>query len=125
MALGALGAIGAFWNLWFLCALGFLVFAIPWGSPWRTDWELRGYTMSMAVNYWRYGSVLDNQIERIAGNFYGFDYYRMCPNKVKITRRLRNAVEDIESGVVLRGDHAAPFRLVYGLLQEQGAVKVA
>lgn len=125
LALGALGALGAFWNLWFLLCLGFLVFAAPWGSRWRTHWELRGYTMSMAVNYWRYGSISDTQKENIARNFYGMDYYRMCPNKEKIRGLLQEQADAIASGAVLEGEERYPFRVVYGLLQDQGAVKVA
>jgi hypothetical protein len=125
LALGALAAFGAFWNLWFLTALGCLAFAAPWPAKWRTDWELRGYTMSMAVNHWRHGNVQSWQIDGIVKNFTGFDYYRMCPNEGKIRRWLGEALLAIADGTLLQGSEAEPFRDVHELLAAQGVVKVA
>jgi hypothetical protein len=41
--------------LWFFAL--FFLFAAPIPAYWRTRWEVRGYTMSMAVNAWRHGSL--------------------------------------------------------------------
>jgi hypothetical protein len=95
--LGALLALGAFFIPWFLLALLALA---PWPSPWRTKWEMRGYTMSMATNYWRYGKITDDTKEWIGQNFWGWNYYKMAWRKKKIQKRLDDASDSIITGAV-------------------------
>jgi hypothetical protein len=78
-----------------------LLAALPWPSPGRKNIELRGYMMTMAINYWRYGSVKGSTVEWIAQQFTSSGYYYMWPFKQSILDSLWQAVDDIESGKVL------------------------
>jgi hypothetical protein len=120
LLLGALLALGAFWCLWFLLALGSLLFGLPWPSKWRTDAEMRGYGMTMAVNYWRYGSIREDLKTHIAERFLGWDYYRMSASKKRVTERINRIGEALQSGAILIGGPAKPYRDVHGLLEEEG-----
>lgn len=125
IALGALAAFGAFWCLWALLSLGFLGFAAPWPSRWRTAAELRGYGMSMALNYWRYGSVSDDLRERVAMKFLGWDYYRMSAFRRRVVERINRILESFQSGAIFLGDRAEPYRVIYALLEGEGVLRSA
>lgn len=73
-----------------------LLFASPLPAYWRMKAELRGYTMNMAVNYWRYGFVHAVTINWIIKRFTEWDYFRMWPFKDDIGKRIAYAVHDIE-----------------------------
>jgi len=62
---------GAGWVFGALCAS-------PLASQPRTMAELRGYSMNMAINYWRYGEVSDGTKEWVKGIFLDWSYYKMC-----------------------------------------------
>lgn len=123
LALLALGAIGAFWSLWFLLCLVFLLAAAPWPSRGRTALEMRGYTMSMAADFWKHGRITDATKEHIAQHFTGWNYYKMCPNEKKVRDQLDAAARRIESGEILVGAGAEPYADIHALLQAQGVVK--
>jgi hypothetical protein len=91
-----------------------LLAALPWPSPSRKNIELRGYMMSMAVNYWRYGSVRGATVEEIAKQFASSGYYFMWPFKQSILDSLWKAVDDIESGKVLNDP---VFREVHDIIK--------
>lgn len=108
---------------WFLLNLLWLAALAPWPAPGREWAELRGYTMSMAVNYWRYGSVADGTVEWIEPQFTGWPYYKMSWRSAeKMRARLRVQVELITSGKILEGPENEPFRKVKALLEQAGAV---
>lgn len=80
MALCALGALAAiFYSEFWLFSLCALVFLAPWPAFGRAMIELRGYTMSMAVNMWRYGTVLESTKDALVGKFCKWSYYKMWP----------------------------------------------
>jgi len=123
LALMSLGAIGAFWGgLGFLWFLAFLVFALPWPAKWRTAAEMRGYAMSMAVNYWRYGTVTESQKEHVVARFVGWDYYRMSASKKKTRARVEAYVKALEDDSILFGKKAEPYRVMYNLLKDNGII---
>lgn len=98
LAVFSLLSLGAFLDLRFLFALGFLVFALKLPSP-RMRWELRGYTMSLAVRYWR-GDVnlqwhLGNYAKILSGNLY---WMLVSEEKAK------KALEDNLQNKVMTGD---------------------
>jgi len=102
IALLALGAVvAAFHSLWWLLCLVALIAAAPLPSPWRTHWEMRGYTMTMAVAAWKHGNVKPDMTEWVAKEFTGWTYYKMWPYKKSTKRRLADAVGRIHSGDVL------------------------
>jgi len=86
---------------WTLILLAFLVFAAPIPAYWRMKWEVRGYTMSMAMNYWKHGSIMPSTIEWMATHFTSMNYYAMWPFKKSMIKRLNQAADDIRSGKVL------------------------
>ncbi len=102
IALLSLGAIAAaFHSLWWLLFLVALVAAAPLPSPWRAHWEMRGYTMTMAVHAWRTGKVAPELTGWIAEQFTGWSYYRMWPFEKSVRNRLFKAISRIHSGDVL------------------------
>jgi hypothetical protein len=122
LALLALGAVGAFWSRWFLLSLVFLLALAPWPSRGRTRAEMRGYAMSMAMNFWRHGSIDQGTKDYIAVHFTGWSYYRMCPNTRKVQVELDAWAAQISSGEILKGVDKQPFADIYALLQEKGVV---
>lgn len=107
----------AFVSPWFLLNLLWLVALAPWPAPWREWAELRGYTMSMAVDYWRYGSVQDGTIEWAEPQFTGWAYYKMSWRTPEHMRAiLRDQVERIVTYRVVEGPENEPFRRVRDLL---------
>jgi len=121
-AAGALLAFGAFWSLWFLLALGFLGFLAPWGSKGRTKWEMRGYTMSMAVNYWRYGSVADWQKLNIVENFTGPNYYYMCRDRAAMDSKVHVAELLIMKGEAAKKTHPLVVQDMLSVLRAHDAL---
>ena len=63
-----------FWNPWFFLAI---LCILPFPAPWRTKFELRGYTISMACRYWLLGREPDYHF--FIKQFTGPNYYFMCP----------------------------------------------
>lgn len=49
--------------LWVWWPLAFLVFLAPIPSPWRLQYEMRGYGMTMAVWYWYKGSGIPTALK--------------------------------------------------------------
>jgi hypothetical protein len=123
LAIFALGVLAAFWSLWALLALVFLLALAPWPSRGRTDIEMRGYGMSMAVDYWRYGSINPGTKDWIAGIFVGWSYYRMSASLPKVKAQLDAIEKQIADSSILSGDYATPYRDVYLLLKNAGVVR--
>jgi hypothetical protein len=116
LALLSVVSLAAFASLWFLFGLLFLVALAPWRSKHRTMWEMRGYSMSMAVNYWRYDRIREATKENIVGIFTGWAYYRMGGTDAEwVRRQLDEQVELIESDKIL--DEGEPYREVHLLLK--------
>lgn len=112
-----------FVNLWFLLNLVWLCALVPWPAPGREWAELRGYTMSMAVNYWRYGSIAPGTLEWIEPQFTGWSYYKMSWRaSAKMQARLQTQVALIVSGKILEGPENEPFRKVKALLDQMEEV---
>lgn len=108
---------------WFLFNLLWLAALAPWPAPGRTWAELRGYTMTMAVNYWRFGTVEDGIVEWVEPQFTGWPYFKMSwQSSAKMQERLRQQVELIKSGKILEGAENEPYRKVKALLDQLGEV---
>ena len=122
-ALGALVTFGAFWSPWFLLSLVFLLALAPWPAPWRAKWEMRGYVMSMAVNYWCYGDIRDDQVEHIGHNFWGPNYYYMRRGQSKILEDLKLKVLKIIKGEATSLTHPVAVLDMLEVLRSHSAVK--
>lgn len=97
-----------------------LLSVIPWPSLWRTHWEKRGYTMSMAVFYWVNGEVHDGLKKPIRDNFLGMSYFKMSWSPKDIDQWITKTVSDIESGALGKDPI---YGAVYQFLLDQGLVK--
>jgi hypothetical protein len=106
LGLLALGAFAAFASLWFLFFLAAFLFVLPWPALWRMKWELRGYSMTMAVNIWKHGSLQERAFDDILETFTGWSYYKMWWSKKGMTRRLRVTETVIHNGDILRWSFA-------------------
>jgi hypothetical protein len=104
------------WWVVLITAIPAIVCAMPIPSYWRMKWEMRGYSMSMAMNYWRYGSIQDSTIKHITSQFTGWPYYKMWPFKEDMRLRMKQAVIDIESGSA-----GQPFTIMKDFVEEHEA----
>jgi hypothetical protein len=92
------------------------------GAAWaRALGEFRGYTISMAMNYWKRGSILPDTITWIADHFTSGDYYWMLPWKKYVMWRLKRNAERIVNGKILKRPWA---KKVHGVLIKAGVAKV-
>ncbi len=117
-AVAALSALLAIWvGPWGLINLAPLLLLLPWPAPGRKNIELRGYTMSMAVNHWRYGGeVRETTKNWIAKQFTGSFYYFMWPFHGSIYRMLDEVSRDLDDDNVLDWENAETFVWVRGLI---------
>ncbi len=98
----------------FLLSLCFLICLAPIPSVGRRNIELNGYTMSMAVGYWRTGVISDADIDWAAAQFTGPAYYFMWPWEEDVLHELRLRAIKIRTGQVL-ADHV--FQKVYEIVK--------
>lgn len=113
----ALGALGAFWHLW---CLAFLLALLPIPAYWRMQYELRGYAMNCAMQFWMNGYIDPDYKKFVVSQFTGWNYYRMWPDTVDMESRLKMVEKDIRSGVICDGPDGLPYlriRTVLELLQ--------
>lgn len=117
----AFAALAAIWtSLWALTALVFLIAAAPWPSRGRTQAELRGYAMDIAISYWLEGELPEWKRDWIRGVFTGWSYYRMCPDGAYIDRQIDEMLNNLSAFGVPVTEDAQPYHVVHDLLQEQG-----
>ena len=76
-------ALAGFWNPWFFL---FALCVLPWPALWRAKFELRGYTISMAVRWWLLQKEPDYDF--FAKQFTGPSYYFMYPFESYVKERL-------------------------------------
>ena len=77
-----------------------LVSLAPWPSPWRVQWEKRGYAMTFAVVYWLSGSIPDHLRQKVRDYFLGWSYYKMSRNPIDIDNWIASVSVDIEGGTI-------------------------
>ena len=91
-------------------ALNWLGFAMG-----RAIAELRGYTISMACNHWRYGHINRSTVDWIVRHFTGPSYYFMLPWKWLATKLVLRQIKKIEDGRILKSPWA---NKVYAIMRE-------
>lgn len=97
--------------LWFLL---FLLFLAPLPAPLRSDEEHTAYAMSMAVNYWRYGTITDYQVSWVANQFTSSSYYFMWPFRKWVVERVEAEALKVVNG---QYDRVYPFSFVKSLVE--------
>jgi len=91
-----------------------LLLAAPIPAYFRMKEELDGYTMSMAVNWWRTGFISATYIAWVAEQFTGPGYYFMWPFKRNIKNRLNKRAAHIKIGIY---DDLYPYNKVKSLIK--------
>jgi hypothetical protein len=125
--LSAVGYIGL--SVWLakwmtLLAVGAFLPLIPMSSPWRAKWEYRGYTMGIAISYWKYGSASDEYLKRRVPTFTGPDYYFMDRNPDRVLSKLKSIRASVADGSILTGADARPYQRTFDVLDELKLVSV-
>lgn len=116
-AILALPALLAVWfsNWWMVFALA-LVFIAPLPAPGRRHFEMRAYTMSMAVNYWRYGYIRPLTRKNIVDQFTGPAYYYMWPSFIGTLQYLDLSITALETNEVMEWYNPEPFKKMKELI---------
>lgn len=115
----ALGCFFSFFGFPLLALLTAMACLIPWPSVGRTHWELRGYTMSLAVEYWLTGQYISpDSLANVKKQFTSMAYYRMCWSDGGITKQLADARERIWTGI----EKEEPYAFVHKFLSDRGMV---
>lgn len=103
-----------------LALVGGLAFLAPWPGPWRTHWELRGYTMTIAVKLWL-GDTLDTKRrDHIVEHFLGSAYYFMSWTRPAIEAKVDEAIRQATAGELQEN---APFARICELLYQQSILR--
>jgi len=123
--LTAVGYVGL--SIWLtkwlaLLAVGAFLPLIPFRSPWRAEWEYRGYSMGIAISYWKYGSVRDSYLEARVPTFTGSDYYFMDRNPARVLSRLKGIRSSVQDGSLLLGVDARPYQRTHAALASLNVV---
>jgi hypothetical protein len=123
--LAAFSLLAFFAFLWtpMLWALVFLVFALPLPSIGRRNIERRGYLMSFAINYWRYGSVMQEQIDQVLNQFTKSYYYFMWPFRKWMLKLLWKDIQTLKDKTVFVRRYGTPYLHVHEILIASGAIK--
>jgi len=108
---------------WTALAVAVFVPLIPISSHWRAAWEFRGYSMTMAFDYWRSGKLEDSELTWIQEIFTGSDYYFMDPNATRVAAKLKAIKVSIIDGSLLVGADARPYQRTLDLLKQLGQAK--
>lgn len=113
LALCSLGALGG--NLWWLLNLMWLVCIAPLPAYLRAREERSAYVTNLAINYWRYGSVLPSTKTWLAKQFYSSMYYFMWPFKSQVENWMDEEERKIIAGEY---DDVSPYKELKELLEE-------
>jgi len=114
VALGATGVLLVHFGGWYhlLVALGAVLCLCPWPALWRTQWELRGYGMNIALAQWLYNTFSTRHLESILSQFVGPSYYYMCWSKSKVVETMKEYNVRAKNGTL-----SDPYQLIYTFLK--------
>lgn len=102
-------------SMWLFLSVFFL-FLLPLPSPGRMYIEYRGYTMSMAVNFWRYGWISKRTKDWIYSRFTGSTYYMMWPFHNHIKKMFKESIASLNDDSIFNWRNADPFSDVHEIL---------
>lgn len=105
---------------WAALFIGGLALLTPLPSPGRVHWEMRGYTMTLAILVWTYGPPPDVVRGMVARHFYGPDYFYMSWSRARTEARLNAAVWEAQEGTLLSD---VPFGIVHAFLAQHRALR--
>jgi hypothetical protein len=102
--------------LYFLALLGMA----PWPAPWRTKWEGRGYTMTLAVLEWTVSAPPAVLLDVTVKHFTGPDYYFMSWAGKDVATTLRDGIWKAATGELQKEQ---PYGMVYDFLAAHGDLR--
>jgi hypothetical protein len=116
----AIFALPAVFGNWWLVWLVALLALAPWPSRGRTEYEMRGYSVTYALWFWdTKGRVPDSVRDGIVRQFTGWNYYCMWPYPSQIRTRLgllnialRTGANGIDSAKILQEVPAEDVRRI-------------
>lgn len=115
-------AVAAIWfSNWWLMGLLPLICLAPWPSTGRAALEMRGYSMNITINMWRYGGLSEETRNWIVEKFAGWEYYKMMPNEKFIRKwigKTEQLVRNIDAVKVSRMifDESEAYSEIYEML---------
>jgi hypothetical protein len=118
LAILVLGALGSIWCWWAMLCLLSLICLAPWRSKGRTKYELRGYGVGMAIDYWTTGAVLQSTKDNVLSALRGWSYYKMWSNPESSQNLVDDLVRRVESEEVLQGIEGTVYRKVKQILAD-------
>jgi hypothetical protein len=92
----------------------------PLPAQWRVQWELRGYTVQLALAQWADGTVSEEYREWVRSAFNGASYYFMSWNAGHIRRCIDDRVNSAATGR-LQTEH--PYDTIYRFAEAEGFLK--
>lgn len=98
---------------------GLALFA-PWPSPWRSNWELRGYSMTLAIMQWSFGSVPDLLKQSVLRNFTTSSYFFMSWSPSQTDAKLTAAITSAQNGTLQKD---TPYTQVYSFMAANDLLK--
>jgi hypothetical protein len=94
-------------HYWLFSILGIL-FTAPLPAFFRSHWELRGYTMDAAFEYWSSGDLQSATI--YLDRFLGSGYYFMWPFKKNMKNRFQKMLDKVKNNSILNDE---PYKIVH------------
>lgn len=91
----------------------------PWPAPWRVEYELRGYGMTVAVMEWRKKTIPEGGLSVIVDQFVGPAYYYMSRNRAYIQRNLEATRQQATQGALSK---IKPYSVVYDFFYSYGMI---
>jgi hypothetical protein len=108
-AFSVLAVFGAFYQPMYYFAAA-LIFLLPLPSPFRVYWELRGYTMSMAVEIWRNRHLSPDTYNNVSLSLRGITYWHYI-SKAALHRKLSKQLRKIENSDILESQPFSEVQL--------------
>ena len=122
ISLSVLGSLTMAWFLcgwWSLALLGFFVLLLPLPAPWRTHYELRGYSMTIALYRWGYGPTIDlaGMLSAMQHEFIGPPYYYMSYSSKGVLNELARVFAAAGNGTL---QSSGTYAVVHKFLSDHG-----
>lgn len=84
-------------SAWFVIAL--VNFIPQLDDPWRTEWELEAYKVTLYLYFMVHGTPPRSYVDRLVWNFHSMAYYMMTRDTQRLQRVFENEVKLLEQGM--------------------------